>query len=505
MQKVDVLILGAGFGGSLLGAILASHGRSVALIDRSRHPRFAIGESSTPLADASLERIAQKYSLPEIAPLARYGWWKRAYPALLCGRKRGFTYFGHAAGFDPRQGDFPEQRMLAMASDGDESSDTHWLRSDVDAFFFRLAQSHGTMCFEACRYMLRRVPEGWHLEGTAEDREVVIQSDFVIDATGSATGVLAALQIEDQTGTLRTNSGAVFAHFSGVRPCQQMLLDAGLDVTAFPFDCDAAAVHHVLDDGWMYQLRFDDDTVSAGFVFDQRRPQQQGRDTAGSPVDDWNGRMQRYPFLRQQFARAAVVRPAGGLQRVPRLQRLTTQAAGENWAVLASTAGLIDPLHSTGIAHTLFCVERLAAILLNDLNPSQRRQRLEDYSQMLITEIRCVDELVEGCYAALPDFALWCDWTMVYFAAVTSMESLAPEGVAVGDRATGFLRALDPEFRRVLKTARLQLSRCGSCDRRAWQRRQFVDWLRDAIRPWNHAGLLDESCDRLYTSTSARR
>ena len=44
------LVIGAGFSGSLLSAILARHGKQVTLIDRGEHPRFAIGESSTPAA-----------------------------------------------------------------------------------------------------------------------------------------------------------------------------------------------------------------------------------------------------------------------------------------------------------------------------------------------------------------------------------------------------------------------------------------------------------------------
>jgi FADH2 O2-dependent halogenase len=54
-MKFDVLILGSSFSGSLLAWLLARRGLRVALIDRDRHPRFAIGESSTPVADLLLE------------------------------------------------------------------------------------------------------------------------------------------------------------------------------------------------------------------------------------------------------------------------------------------------------------------------------------------------------------------------------------------------------------------------------------------------------------------
>ena len=47
----DVAIVGSGFAGSLTALALRRQGRSVVLLERGRHPRFAIGESSTPLAN----------------------------------------------------------------------------------------------------------------------------------------------------------------------------------------------------------------------------------------------------------------------------------------------------------------------------------------------------------------------------------------------------------------------------------------------------------------------
>ena len=50
----DLAIIGSGFGGTLLSLIAQRLGFTVALLERGTHPRFAIGESSTPLADFKL-------------------------------------------------------------------------------------------------------------------------------------------------------------------------------------------------------------------------------------------------------------------------------------------------------------------------------------------------------------------------------------------------------------------------------------------------------------------
>ena len=78
----DVAIVGSGFSGSLLAMIAKRLGRSVVLIERGSHPRFAIGESSTPLANLLLEEIASTYDLPRLRPLCEWGSWQRAEPEV---------------------------------------------------------------------------------------------------------------------------------------------------------------------------------------------------------------------------------------------------------------------------------------------------------------------------------------------------------------------------------------------------------------------------------------
>ncbi len=59
-QSCEVAIVGSGFAGSLLARVVAVLGYDVVLLERGTHPRFAIGESSTPLANLSLERIGSR-------------------------------------------------------------------------------------------------------------------------------------------------------------------------------------------------------------------------------------------------------------------------------------------------------------------------------------------------------------------------------------------------------------------------------------------------------------
>ena len=69
----DIAVVGSGFAGSLMAMIARRQGHSVVLLERGKHPRFMIGESSTPLSNLLLEDLATRYDLPDLKPLTKWG------------------------------------------------------------------------------------------------------------------------------------------------------------------------------------------------------------------------------------------------------------------------------------------------------------------------------------------------------------------------------------------------------------------------------------------------
>lgn len=485
-EVVDILILGSGFGGSLLAAIARQLGRSVVLVDRASHPRFAVGESSTPLADQTLAELARTYDLPELLPLTNYDAWRRLLPQLGCGAKQGFSYFGH----QPHTDFDPAAQLLVAARETALAADTHWLRSDVDQFIFQRAQTCGAQTHENAVYQLQQTDRGWKCTGTAADGDFAVEGAFVVDATGRAGEVLRTLDIADTTHELATHSHAVFAHFQDVDSVACVMDDLQVDRTRHPFPCDDAAVHHVLSEGWMWQLRFCDDTLSAGLT-SQRKI---------TDASVWRQTIDDHPFLQRQFRRARIIRPGNALVGTGRIQFLKAQAAGPTWAALPSSVGFIDPLHSTGIAHTLFAVRRIASHW-----QSPDAHWWDRYSQTLRQELRHIDQLVAGCYHALPSFRLWSDWCMLYFAVVTSAEARAEEspGFAADDAlGPSFLQADDGQLATVIVQARRWLEDCRNAGSTDAACELFETRLRDAIGPWNHVGLLPVERPQFYKSTA---
>src|SRR3954471_11946465 len=119
----DVAIVGSGFSGSLAALALLKRRKRVVLVERGRHPRFAIGESSTPLANLLIEELADRYDLPRIRPFSKWGTWQRSRPDVACGLKRGFSFFFHGSGA-PFEDDADRARQLMVAaSPSDEVAD----------------------------------------------------------------------------------------------------------------------------------------------------------------------------------------------------------------------------------------------------------------------------------------------------------------------------------------------------------------------------------------------
>ena len=132
----DIAIIGSGFAGSLLAMIACRLGHNVVLIEKGKHPRIVIGESSTPLSNLLLEEITSRYDLPNLKSLAKWGTWQKKHPEVGCGLKRGFTFYHHD--LDRPLSELPDRReqLLVAASPHDEIADTHWYRADFDQLLY---------------------------------------------------------------------------------------------------------------------------------------------------------------------------------------------------------------------------------------------------------------------------------------------------------------------------------------------------------------------------------
>ena len=503
-HRFQYAIIGSGFSGSLLAWILAKSGHSVILLDRTAHPRFSIGESSTPLADFLLERISDQFDLPALRSLSRWGSWQRDYPNLRAGKKRGFSYYSHSPKERFHESLQHENSYLVAASDSDELSDTHWMRSDLDQWFCEQAVASGAKLIANFDAGVAKVDgEGWNLVGEVDEVPTTIRADFVIDASGSGAMLAQALELRTLDERLRTQTGALFGHFRDVGKMTDWLTSNGYSTGDDPFDGDDAAQHHWIGSGWLWFLRFADGTTSVGLV----QPCSQwseGLAEAPDRLAAFNEFVADFPTVADLLSNAKLVAPqdSSGKPRMawmPRISRLWSQAAGKNWLMMPTTAGLIDPLHSTGIAHSLSGVLRAGELLSKPISEVRRAQALAQYSVDVVDEVRWIDELVANCYSAAEHgFDAFISASSLYFVAAINCER---QMATTGEMRDGFLLARSASLQHVARDASLQLDQLPR-DRSA---SELNKWMRQQIKPWNDVGLLDPiSHNRLSRSAAPK-
>ncbi len=450
----DLAIVGSGFGGSLLSMAARRLGLSVLLLERGRHPRFAVGESTSPLTNLLLEQFARRYDLPRLLPLTTFGAWQRAYPQIGCGLKRGFSYYKHEEGREFQTRADRSNELLVAASPNDEVSDTHWLRSDVDYFLLNEAIALGVDYSDETDTTLEGITDsGATLLANRKGIARRFTCRLLLDASGPRGFLHRALELPEHPFQDFPQTQTLFSHFTGVRRTDAMPQFASVEVP--PYAPDDAALHHVFDDGWMWVLRFGNGVTSAGFsVTDPTAAELNLPDREGA----WRRFLARYPTVGAQFADAEAIRE---FTYSPRLAFRSGVAAGSRWAMLPSAASFVDPLFSTGIPLTLIGIDRLGQILEESWGREDLPARLQEYAGLTLSDADWTAEFVGGCFAAMPHFPTFVDYSMYYFAAASFSEMARRVGRR--DLASRFLLQNRPEFAACLRSgAALLRSRKGS-------------------------------------------
>ena len=494
----EVVVVGSGFAGSLIARVLAVQGYDVVLLERGSHPRFAIGESSTPLANLSLERLGVRYGMPDCYRLATYGRWCAHHPELRRGLKRGFTYYRHHP-YEPfANRGLKSERLLVAASPDDAIADAQWLRADVDAHFVREAARAGVDYRDHVQLTAPDITaDAVRLAGTRHGQSFRLAANFIIDATGPGGYLERALAVPSGMERTRTRSSIVYSHFTGVRPTTDVVdgLPQG------PYADELAAVHHLIDEGWMYSLGFDHGVTSAGFLLTPRGMDSLGFDESMPAESMWSALLDRYPTIGRAFADAEPTMP---IAFRPAIQHRLTKATGPRWALMPHAHAFVDPLFSTGIAWGLRAVERLGLAFESVVAGARvpDAETLARYDHAMNAEADQIDTLVAGAYESMAHFDLFAAHAMLYFATVSYAEvsqRLARPGsepawngfLGVGDPVLGLLPA--EALQRVLRVTKGR-GEAGSVRERA----DHAAWVADAITARNIAGLANPLLDNLY-------
>lgn len=402
-KTYDVAIIGSGFSGSSLAAILARQGQRVVVFEAKSHPKFAIGESMILETSEVLRATAEFFDVPELAYFSSENYF--ALAGTSHGVKRHFSYLHHTTG-QPQDKAHSLQAVIPRQPHGHEM---HLFRQDTDAFLTATAVAYGAN-------VLQETPVK-EVDVQADGVEIVTakgeryRANFVVDAGGFRSLLADRFDLRDMN--LQTHSRTIFTHMVNV-PCYN---DVGGSAQEYgiPYRLSEGTLHHIFRGGWLWVIPFNNHPqatnplCSVGLLLDPRiHPERPDL----SPEEEFYAFVGHYPGMAAQFADARSVR---AWTRTGRIQYSSKQVVGDRFCLLGHAAGFIDPLFSKGLYVTSMSTALCAHLLL-------KAKETGDYSaaafqpleEQTLAYVRTNDRLVANSFRAFSHPKLWQVYSVLW-------------------------------------------------------------------------------------------
>ena len=409
-QKVyDCIILGTGIGGSMLGAILARHGLEVLMLDSTAHPRFAIGEATTPDTNLRLKLLSVKYDLPEIDHLSAFET-LRDNISPACGVKRAFSFLYHREGQEQRPLESQQYPTLAPPM----GADCHFFRQDTDAYMLAVALRYGARVRQ--QTFVSEIDFGEDQITVTTQKGETYKAAYLVDATGMRSVLAEKLKLRENARSFRTNSRAIYTHLVGVKPYDQV--GAPRSAHGHKYPLSQSTLHHIFEGGWFWVIPFDNHKestnplCSVGLVLNREIHPETGMD----PEEEFWSFVRKFPHMVRQFENAQAIRP---WISTGRLQYGSTTITGKRWCLLSHAGFFIDPLYSSGLALTTATVDILSRKLLEAFRTNDfREEKFLDLNEFFHQNISYFDSVVASSFVAFRSAELWDAWFRVWVVAL---------------------------------------------------------------------------------------
>lgn len=361
-SSADVLVIGGGPAGSTTAALLAEQGFDVVLVEREAFPRFHVGESLLPDANAVLQRLGVMERVSEM------GWMVKPGATFLhCDAVGALLEQPLAPAARSQRSRGPEQAYSSIRfaeALGASRADTLQVpRAEFDRLLLDRARELGARVMQPAR--VKEV----HFEPDRVDVEIEdargttqIRAGFMVDASGQHGFLAKRLRLREVDDSLRNL--ATFAHYEDWR-WPAAVPEGHIQVVSLS------------ELAWMWIIPLAPDRVSVGLVEHHQRAAR-GAAERGVRLEEV---LSTHPLLAAQ---------SGGAQRVSDVHAMadfgysTKSYYGERWLAVGDAGSFVDPVFSTGVYLALSSGQEAVEALSRGLRGGQAglRRALARYERI---------------------------------------------------------------------------------------------------------------------------
>ncbi len=341
METCDVIVIGGGPAGSTVAPLLAEQGYRVVMLEKSKHPRFHIGESLLPANLSLLRKLGVAEQVDAIG-----------VPKL--GAEFVSPWHDHTCCVN-----FSETWARNMPSAYQVR------RSEFDEILFLNAKKKGVQTFEECLATAIQFEADGSAIVSAQSSDGAPQqwhAQFVVDASGRDTFMANKMQIKQANP--HHNSAAIYGHFTGAIRNEG---DAQGNTTIFWFD-----------HGWFWFIPLRDGITSVGMVtWPYFLKTRKGRSLDQFLLDG----ITMCSKLAPRMASAQLV---SEVEATGNYSYNAQRNHGANYLMLGDAYAFIDPVFSSGVMLAMqsgFAASEAIDTCLK--NPVQKAQALRRFDRIM--------------------------------------------------------------------------------------------------------------------------
>jgi flavin-dependent dehydrogenase len=357
-NSYDIIVIGGGPVGTTAASLLSQKGYKICLLEKTRHPRFHIGESLLPMNLPILDRLGVLPQIKEIG-IIKHGAEFNADDPLTGEPKRVTFYFDKAFNheypyaYEVKRSEFDQILYDNCARKGVEVRDHHQV-TNVDF----IAPGQVTVHF-------RQTDQTRRQEG-------LLQAKFVIDASGRDSLLSRRLKLKHKNP--HHQSSAIFGHFANVerRPGR----DEG-NISLYWFD-----------HGWFWLIPLSDGTMSVGAVCWPEYLKTMPSSTQGSTEAFLWQTIGMNPDVARRMKNAESL---GEIRATGNFSYTSKTMWGRDFMLLGDAFAFVDPVFSSGVYLGMSTAEKAVDVIDQSIrNPRQAPKlcsRFEKHVRNGINEI----------------------------------------------------------------------------------------------------------------------